>query len=535
MISLARLAYKAGTIRILVRAGVLRPGRPDRMLRAGYTFARVGPTLAGGVAIAASRHPHATAVIDERGAVTWQELDERTNALARGFGAAGLRADDGIAVFCRNHRGIVESTIAADKLGLTALYLNTMFAAPQIADVCGREAPAALVYDEEFAPAVADAARDLRRFVAWVDDERETSDPTLEELIAAGGRGELPGPRRPGRVVILTSGTTGRPKGARRHQPASLDPVASLFDRIPYRTRETTLVAAPLFHSWGMLNFAFGLSLGSTFVLRRRFDPETVLADVARHRCTALVVVPTMLQRMLDLPKEALARYDTSSLRIVGASGGALPGDLALRVMDQLGDVLYNFYGSTEVAWVAIATPADLRAAPGTAGRPPRDTTVKIVDEAGDELPAGRTGRIFARNEMVFQGYTDGAAKESLGPLMATGDVGHLDEAGRLFIDGRDDDMIVSGGENVFPREVEDLLAGHEHVHDVAVVGVDDPGWGQRLRAYVVAAPRTNPSEDDLKEYVRQRLARYKVPRDVVFVDELPRNATGKIVKRTLG
>jgi acyl-CoA synthetase (AMP-forming)/AMP-acid ligase II len=241
-----------------------------------------------------------------------------------------------------------------------------------------------------------------------------------------------------------------------------------------------------------------------------------------------------MLQRMLELPAETIDRYDLSALRVIAVSGSALPGELALKVMDRFGDVLYNLYGSTEVAWATIATPEDLRAAPGTAGRPPRGTVIKLVDEQGREVAPGETGRIFVGNEMAMEAYTAGDSKQILGGLMSSGDVGHFDSDGRLFVDGRDDEMIVSGGENVFPREVEDLLAGHEHVDEVAVIGVDDEEFGQRLVAFVVPAPGAKADEAALKEHVKVSLARFKVPREIAFLDELPRNATGKVLKREL-
>jgi fatty-acyl-CoA synthase len=248
-----------------------------------------------------------------------------------------------------------------------------------------------------------------------------------------------------------------------------------------------------------------------------------------------LIVVPVMLTRILELGAEVIARYDTSSLRVIAVSGSALPGELALHVMDCFGDVLYNLYGTTEVAWATIAAPDQLRAAPGTAGTPPHGTDVRLFDEAGVEITAaGRPGRIFVGNEMVMDGYTSGDGKPMLGGLIATGDVGYLDTHGRLFVSGRDDDMIVSGGENVFPREVEDLLAEHPAVDDVAVIGVPDQQFGERLRAFVVLRDGARLSEDDVRDHVRDNLARFKVPRDVVFLDVLPRNATGKVLKREL-
>jgi fatty-acyl-CoA synthase len=208
---------------------------------------------------------------------------------------------------------------------------------------------------------------------------------------------------------------------------------------------------------------------------------------------------------------------------------------MAIRWMDLFGDNIYNLYGSTEVAYATVATPEDLREAPGTAGKPLRNTVVKILDENGEELPLGETGRIFVGSDTAFEGYTGGGNKESVGGLLSSGDVGYFDEAGRLHVSGRDDEMIVSGGENVFPREVEDLLAEHGEIAEAAVIGVDDEEFGQRLKAFVVVKDGgKGPSEDDLKGYVKQNLARYKVPREVVFLDELPRNATGKVLKREL-
>jgi acyl-CoA synthetase (AMP-forming)/AMP-acid ligase II len=308
----------------------------------------------------------------------------------------------------------------------------------------------------------------------------------------------------------------------------------ALLATIPLKSRQSAYIAAPLFHSWGFAHFTLGLILGSTYVLRRKFDPEQCLADIARYRCDSLVVVPVMMQRIMELPEEVRSKYDTSSLKVVAASGSALPGDLANDWMDAFGDTLYNLYGSTEVAWASIATPADMRAAPGTAGKPPRGTVVKLLDESGTEVDPGGTGRIFVANEMLFEGYTGGGSKDVVDGLMATGDVGRFDEEGRLFVEGRDDEMIVSGGENVFPKEVEDTLARHEAVGDAAAIGVEDSDFGQRLRAFVVLEKGKRASEDDLKEHVRRNLARYKVPREIVFLDELPRNATGKVLKREL-
>jgi acyl-CoA synthetase (AMP-forming)/AMP-acid ligase II len=530
--------YRLEVARTLLGTGMIAPVRPDKAVRSLAALHRWGPTPAAAYTGLGIRYPDRQALVDERGTLTFSEVDRRTNALARALRAHGVVEQDSVAIMCRNHRGFIEATVACSKLGAGALYLNTAFAGPQIADVMRREDPVALIYDEDFADLVAAGDAGRKRFIAWHepgDAPGTGSDPRLEQLIAGESAAPLKPPVEKGRVVILTSGTTGTPKGAARKQPDSLEPLAALFSKIPLKARQTTVIAAPMFHSWGFAHFTLGFALGSTLVLRRRFDPEETLTAVAQQRATALAVVPVMLQRMLELDTETLAAYDVSSLKVIAVSGSALPGELATRVMDVFGDVLYNLYGSTEVAWATIATPEDLRAAPGTAGRPPLGTVVKLLDVDGHEAPPGEGGRIFVANEMVFEGYTGGGNKEIVGGLMSTGDVGHFDAAGRLFVDGRDDEMIVSGGENVFPREVEDLLASHAQIEEAAVVGVADQEFGQRLKAYVVARGDAGLDEDAVKAYVKSNLARYKVPRDVVFLDRLPRNATGKVVKRELG
>jgi acyl-CoA synthetase (AMP-forming)/AMP-acid ligase II len=532
---LTRLSQRLHNVRTLAGAGIIKPARPDRLLRVARLLARFGPTPAAGYAACAARYPNETGIIDELGTLTFQQIHERTNALAHGLSDAGIVEGDGVAVMCRNHRYFIEATVACSKLGANALYLNTMFAAPQITDVVKREGPRAIVFDEEFEDLVHDAAVRRKRFIGWHEEESELDDPTLESLIDDGDTDDVVPPTEKGRVVILTSGTTGTPKGASRSQPETLDPAAALLSKIPLHARERTMIAAPMFHSWGFAHFTLAMALSSTVVLRRKFDPEGTLSAVAQHRASTLVVVPVMLSRMLDLGEEVISKYDTSSLRVIAVSGSALPGELASRVMDVFGDVLYNLYGSTEVAWATIATPADMRTAPGTAGKAPRGTVLKILEEdGGRELPTGETGRIFVGNEMLFEGYTGGGEKEVVDGLMSTGDVGHVDEEGRLFVEGRDDEMIVSGGENVFPAEVEDQLAKHEAVKDVAVIGVDDEKFGQALKAFVVKKGGAKLSEDDAKKYVKANLASFKVPREIEFMDELPRNATGKVLKREL-
>jgi acyl-CoA synthetase (AMP-forming)/AMP-acid ligase II len=517
--------------KVLTRSGVIRPMSPVRLARLGVAVLRWGTGPAGGFHALAIRWPDRTGLVDELGALTFGEIHRRSNALARALRDLGIGEGDSIAVMCRNHRYFVDATVAAAKLGADILLLNTAFAGPQLVEVLDREGPAAVIHDEEFTRLLAKADTD-RRILAWTDKaEGDDGLATIEGLVRAGDTADLDPPQRHSRVVILTSGTTGTPKGAPRNE-AGIDAAVALLERIPLRAGTRVHIAAPLFHTWGFAHLALGMLLGTTAVLRRRFDPEELLEAVQDEECESVIVIPVMLQRIMALPRETLDSYDLSGVRVVSSSGSALPGDLAVNWMDTFGDHLYSTYGSTEVAYGSIATPADLRTSPMTAGRPPIGTTVKIFDVDGGELPEGESGRIFVGNSLLFEGYTGGGNKDMIDGLMSTGDVGRID-GGLLYVEGRDDEMIVSGGENVFPKEVEDCLARHEAVVEVAAVGVADEEFGKRLRAFVVVSD-SSCTEDDLKAWVKDNLARYKVPREIVFVQELPRNATGKVLKREL-
>ena len=532
---LKQLPTEAQAVRTIVSSGMVGPERPDRiydMLKALDRYGAVGAV----VSAAAIRHGDRAAIVDELGTLTYRDLERRSNALANAFRARGVGPDTGVGVLCRNHRGIFEASFGVLKAGGRVLYLNTDFAAPQAKEVCAREGVQVLVYDEEFAGVVSGVDAPRGRFLAWTDDPgRSPGDgPTLESLISTGNPSDPPRPAGRGKVVILTSGTTGTPKGANREQPRSLASVAAILSKIPFRAREATYMAPPVYHAWGLGVSTLTLALGSTLVMRRRFDPEAALLAMAEHRCSALTVVPVLLSRLLSLGADRIAEFDLSALRIIASSGSQLSAALATRAMDLFGEVVYNLYGSTEVAWATIATPEDLRQAPGSAGRPPLGTTVRIFDDTGRPVPPGRTGRIFVGSGMEFGGYTGGGSKETVDGLMSTGDLGHFDENGRLWVDGRDDEMIVSGGENVFPREVEELLQSHEAILDAAAVGTDDENFGQRLRVFVVLREGHQLDADQVKEHVRANLARYKVPRDVLFVPRLPRNPAGKVLKREL-
>ncbi|HEX5254956.1 MAG TPA: acyl-CoA ligase FadD12 [Mycobacterium sp.] len=533
------LSETLGLVTTLSRAGMIAPMRPDRYLKMAAAMRREGMGMTVGFASAAQRCPDRPGLVDELGALTWRELDERINA----FGAALQHLPAGqpkvVGIMCRNHRGFVEAVVAVNRIGSDVVLLNTSFAGPALAEVVNREGVDAVVYDEEFTPTVDRALADkpdASRIVAWTDGKH---DLTVEKLIAdhAGQQPQRSG--RKGRMILLTSGTTGTPKGANQTGGnAGIGTLKAILDRTPWRAEENIVIVAPMFHAWGFSQLIFAASMACTVITRRKFDPEATLDLIDRHQATGLAVVPVMFDRIMELPAEVRRRYRGRSLRFAAASGSRMRPDVVIAFMDAFGDVIYNNYNATEAGMIATATPQDLRAAPDTAGRPAGGTEIRILDPEFNELPTGEVGSIYVRNNTQFDGYTSGSTKDFHAGFMSSGDVGYLDEAGRLFVVGRDDEMIVSGGENVYPIEVEKTLAAHPDVAEASVIGVDDEQYGQRLAAFVVLEPGATLDADAapeaLKQHVRETLANYKIPREITVLDELPRSSTGKILRADL-
>ncbi len=510
--------------------------RPDRYLRMGAAVRRVGMTATVGFAIAAQRCPDRIGLVDERGTLTWRELDDRCDALAAALQALPTGTPKTVAVMCRNHRGFIEALVGSNRIGSDVLLLNTSFAGPALAEVVEREGADAVIYDEEFT-AIVDRALDGRpdttRILGWTE---RTDVPLTADNLIERHAGQRPRPSdRKSDIILLTSGTTGTPKGAKRSAGSGgTGDLKAVLDRTPWRAEEPIVIVAPMFHAWGFSQLLFAALLACPIVTRRKFDPEATLDLIDRHQATGLAVVPVMFDRIMDLPDEVRNRYSGRSLRFATASGSRMRPDVVIKFMDQFGDVIYNNYNATEAGMIATATPADLRAAPDTAGKPADGTEIRIFDEEFNEVPTGETGRIFVRSGTLFDGYTSGTTKDFHDGFMASGDMGYLDAEGRLFVVGRDDEMIVSGGENVYPIEVEKTLAAHQEVAEAAVLGVDDEQYGQRLIAFVVLESGASATPDALKQHVRDNLANYKVPREITVLDELPRGSTGKILRNEL-
>ncbi|MEO6794765.1 MAG: long-chain-fatty-acid--CoA ligase FadD2 [Mycobacterium sp.] len=524
--------------RKIFESGVLKLESPRVIANAIADAARWGE-LGMIPALNARRNPNGVAVIDDDGSITFKELDDAANAVANGLIAMGVRGGDGVAILARNHRWFLIANYGAARVGARLIMLNSEFSGPQIKDVSEREGAKVIIYDDEYTAAVAQSDPPVGKLRALgvnpdSDEPSGSADETLAQLIARSSKAPAPKVTKHASIIILTSGTTGTPKGANRSTPPTLAPIGGILSHVPFRAGEVTSLPSPMFHALGYLHGTLAMFFGSTLVLRRRFKPATVLEDLEKHKVTGMVVVPVMLSRILDQLETTDPKPDLSKLRIVFVSGSQLGAELASRAMKDLGPVVYNMYGSTEVAFATIAGPADLQYNPATVGPVVKGVKVKILDDNGHELPQGQVGRIFVGNFFPFEGYTGGGGKQIIDGMLSSGDVGYFDERDLLFVSGRDDEMIVSGGENVFPAEVEDLISGHPDVIEATALGVDDKEWGARLRAFVVRKEGSSVDEDAIKVYVKEHLARYKVPREVVFLEELPRNPTGKILKREL-
>ncbi|GAD86538.1 acyl-CoA synthetase [Nocardia asteroides NBRC 15531] len=526
----APIRRKSELVRWMASSGLVAPPvTTARQLRSLY---RWGFNLAGGYAAGAAHSPDQLALIDTVSTATFAETDKRTTALAGAMYEVGLRAGDAIGLLAANHCGMVETMVAAGKLGVDVALLNAGLSGRRIEEIVQRHRLSALFVDTGLNHLVQYLHDGVPRFVT--DDL--PADPariTIEDLIAMGHK-EFPVPTLPGRQIVLTSGTSGTPKGARRPHPKGFDTLVALLSRIPIEVGSTMMIPAPLFHTWGLSALQLSTAVRATVVLAQGFDAEECLRQVAEHRVRTLIAVPTMIQRLVDLPDAVRTRHDLSSLRHVISCGAPLVAATVDRFLRDYGDVLYNLYGSTEVSWASVAAPEDLRAAPTTAGRPPLGTRIAILGADNQPVPRGVTGRIFVGNHMLFDGYVNDTPPEEADGMLNTGDLGYLDAEGRLFVAGRDDEMIISGGENVFPRPVEEALSYLPQVSDVAVVGVSDREFGQRLAAFLVKHEGSSLDSDMVRTYVRNRLSRFSVPRDVTFLNSLPRGETGKVLKRLL-
>jgi acyl-CoA synthetase (AMP-forming)/AMP-acid ligase II len=522
----------ATAARALLRSGLLSPPSPAGGLRLICAARRGGTNPYTLLAVAAARWPNRAAMIDDDGVLTYRGLQVETESLAGELSGNGAGSGQAVGVMCRNGRGFVKAFFAAALVGADVVLVNTDFRTDALAAALSEHQITTMVADDEFAERVRAAQKAVPSVVVI--------DPARVHAYEEGPRPLGPRVSAPGRIVLLTSGTTGKPKGVpRKPQMRSAVGVwVTILDRTGLHTGSRISVAMPMFHGLGLGMLMLTVALGGTALTQRHFDAEGALAQASLHRADVFTAVPVVLARILDLPQRVRARNPLPYLRVVLSSGDRLDPTLGQRFMDAYGDILYNGYGSTEVGIGALATPADLRDAPETVGKPVAGCPVRIFDKNGRPVGPRVTGRVFVGGELASEGYTGGSvveqAKAVVDSMTSTGDMGYLDNAGRLFIVGREDDMIISGGENVYPRAVENALAEHPDIADNAVVGVPDERFGHRLAAFVVLQPQSEVDAPALREYLKDRVSRFEQPRDIHVVASIPRNPAGKVVRAEL-
>lgn len=541
-----RLAMTPRRVRITSRvartSGMLWGLRPAglRVMVKGLMRERQSPSLI--YRIHAANKPDAIALVWRDQRLSWRELDERLDRIAHALSRRGLQRGQSVLLMMRNRAEFVQMQAACSRLGAPAVSVSWRSTASELVYLANHCGARFLATEADLLPAVEKALPELHALSldrVVVCGDRQKGALAFDDLVAdRAPKVEDSAADEDAAVVVYTSGTTGKPKGAVRKFPKDTFVAAMAFiAETPMRVDDVHLVACPLYHSTAFGFLALSHLLGGTAVIMDEFKPDLFLEAIARHRVNSTAIVPTMLHRVLSLDPEIIERHDTRSLRVVFSGGAPLPAPLAIDFMDRFGDVVFNFYGATETGLVTLAKPADLRAAPGTIGHAVDGNEIRLLDEHGHEVPVGKVGELYVKNSMLVAGYhaDDQATRQSMkAGFFSVGDLARRDAEGRYFIEGRKRDMIISGGVNVYPAEVEGVLEHHPDVAEVAVVGVADREWGERVRAFVVRKPGSALDEGALKAWARERLAGPKVPRDFRFVDGLPRNPTGKVLKREL-
>ncbi len=542
---LDRAVFFANVIRASKVAAPIRPSSLMQFVR-GARQTKPGPHLA--VMFHAAAHPEKEAIVEygEHGVrrLSWGEFDSTINRLAHSLVARGVTGGSRVALMLPNSTEYLIAQQALSRLGGTAVQIGYRLKPGEIAYILENSQPVATVVHADYLGAMIEARASSGKggpmiVVGEVPSGTRDADEWDRALAAASP--EMPPRVRGGDgggVIVYTSGTTGKPKGANRSwRKTGFESVADMIYQAGMRADDRHLVVCPLYHSAAPAFVAIMMSLGATIVLQNHFEPEACLDIIQRERVTCSVMVPTMLIRMSALPKETIAKYNTRSLRWVMSAAAPLTTEAARRFMDLFGPVLWNFYGATETGLVTLAGPKDHVSRPGTIGRALRGNDIRLLDDAGHQVAVGQVGELYARNSTLIAGYHGNAeaTKESQREgFFSVGDIGRVDADGYYYLESRKHDMVISGGVNIYPREIEDHLSTHPAVLEAAVIGVPDPEWGETLRAFIVLRAGQRLTEEEVIDYCRKELADFKRPRKVTFVAELPRNPTGKILKREL-
>ncbi len=488
-------------------------------------------------AIWAKLIPDRLAVVDGRREVSFQELNEEINRLATGL-VQHYQVGPGrpLMVAMKNRAEYLVAWMAAARLGVGTIHASWRQTSEELKYQIEHSGAGVVVADQS----VDSALRPLELEAVIAVGEGVEGRP-YDEVIAQGSRrmGLRRGGRRQSENIVYTSGTTGRPKGAVRDMAAyGVVEFAQILERLPLKMGERHLVVSPIYHSGGQIFSLMETALGSTLYLAEEFDAESTLAQMHDEAINTIFLVPTMLRKILELGDGLHERYGVPSLRGILCGAAPFPEALRRRAVERFGaEVIHDFYGATEIGWITVINGQEMKERPGSVGRPLAGQEVRILDEDGQEMDTGEVGTIYVRNHHLMGGYLKNEeATEEIrrGGWMTVDDLGYVDEEGYLYLAGRVRDMVISGGVNIYPAEIENVLMEHPAVREIAVIGVDDEAWGEALVAVVVVEEGEGIDEQGLVDYAKERLTDYKVPRRWERVEELPRNPTGKVLKREL-
>lgn len=533
------------TVPPLLRSGALSI-KPNQLPGLLNTLRRWKFSVAGLIHLGAMRYPNRLALVDDFGELTYTQLDNDCKALARALMDRGMTAGTSYGVVARNGRGIIMPMAAKALIGAEIMLMNIGSSAQQIEGIIDQNNVKFLFIDDEFIDRVPANRPDVQVVIASVSnpDTRKTAPANflfMEDLIEEGRKSTTEFEKRPeqGRIIIMSSGTTGIPKGVLRNEPKTPNTVGAITERIPWEKNMVIHQSASMFHAWGWANVLISMATGATVLTMRNFDPHVAVDQCEKYGANGMISAAFFLRQIKDVLDDDPSRK-IGPFKFIVSSGNAIPGWLVSALTHRFGPVVCNFYGSTEAGLTSIASGPDLARRPDSAGRPATGARVRILGEDGKEVPTGEVGLIHTAQEISFIGYLNPKDKfVTVDGMLQIGDLGRIDEEGYLYVCGRADDMVIKGGENIYPREVEEILGPVPGIGDVYCRGLsghtddliadlylyivrDDSKQGQDLTAEM------------LQEYVRDNLAEHSVPDKVIFVDSLPRNAVGKVVPREI-
>lgn len=493
----------------LFRIGLLSPNGFARLLS---SFASEGTNLMALLKVAARKFPNRIAVVDEKESVGYEDLFQQSKNLAGHLRSEfSIQSGQKTAFLCRNRAGLIRALCAASRIGSRIYLLNPEMTAEQFSALVQRHEFDFLFYDAEAETLIQHSG--LKNRSLTINAADELSKKEIRTKIKRAFSGE---------IIVLTGGTTGVPKIARRKSSVFkfLNPFFALLTKLDLDKYKSVYIATPAYHGFGISAIIIAMILGMKMFFLPRFVAEKGCELIGKNRIETITVVPLMLQRMLSFDSRLL-----DSLECIISGGAALNPALVEETLEKLGDKLFNLYGTSEAGFSVIAAPEDLRREPETIGTKISGVKLEILDEKDKKVPNGTIGKICVKSAWSIKSDKN---------WIETGDLGLQDKNGFIFLRGRNDEMIVSGGENVYPIELENILVKHPQIQQTAVIGIPDQEFGQRLKAFIVLKDDSDSSENEIKQWLETRVARFQMPAKIEFLDELPQTAIGKINKRKL-